>query len=44
MINAGVVEEYPPLADIDGSFTSQFEHTFMLLPTKKEIFTVGDDY
>ena len=44
MINAGVVEEYPPLADIDGSYTSQFEHTFMLLPTKKEIFTVGDDY
>ena len=44
MINAGVVQEYPPLADIDGSFTSQFEHTFMLLPTKKEIFTVGDDY
>ena len=44
LINQNVVEECPALYDIEGSFTSQFEHTFMLKPTGKEIFTVGDDY
>ena len=44
LIDQGLVNPYPPLADIDGCYVSQFEHTFMLKPTKKEIFTVGDDY
>ena len=44
LCDAGVVEPYPPLADVEGSFTSQFEHSFMLRPTCKEIFFVGDDY
>jgi methionyl aminopeptidase len=44
LFDAGVVEPYPPLADVEGSFTSQFEHTFILRPTCKEIFSVGDDY
>ena len=44
LINQSVVEECPALYDVEGSFTSQFEHTFMLKPTGKEIFTVGDDY
>ena len=39
-----IVEPYPPLADIEGSYTSQFEHCFMLKPTCKEIFSFGDDY
>ena len=39
-----LVNPYPPLADIEGSFTSQFEHSFMLKPTCKEIFSVDDDY
>jgi len=39
-----IVDPYPPLADIEGSYTSQFEHCFMLKPTCKEIFSFGDDY
>ena len=39
-----LVEPYPPLADIEGCYTSQFEHSFMLKPTCKEIFTMDDDY
>ena len=39
-----LVEPYPPLADVEGSFTSQFEHTLMLKPTCKEVFTIDDDY
>ena len=39
-----LVNPYPPLADIEGSYVAQFEHTFMLKPTCKEIFSVGDDY
>ncbi len=38
------VEPYPPLADVEGSYTSQFEHSFMLKPTCKEIFSIDDDY
>ena len=40
----GMVNPYPPLSDIEGSYVAQFEHTFMLKPTCKEIFSVGDDY
>ena len=39
-----LVEPYPPLADIEGCYTSQFEHSFMLKPTCKEIFSMDDDY
>ena len=39
-----IVDPYPPLADIEGCYTSQFEHCFMLKPTCKEIFSFGDDY
>ena len=39
-----LVEPYPPLADIEGCYTSQFEHSFMLKPTCKEIFSIDDDY
>ena len=39
-----MVNPYPPLSDIEGSYVAQFEHTFMLKPTCKEIFSVGDDY
>ena len=39
-----LVDPYPPLADIEGSYTSQFEHSFMLKPTHKEIFSMDDDY
>ncbi|KAF0683963.1 Aste57867_24044 [Aphanomyces stellatus] len=35
---------YPPLCDIKGSYTSQYEHTIILKPTCKEIVSRGDDY
>ena len=44
LCNIGVVNPYPPLADIEGSYVAQFEHSFMLRPTCKEIFSIGDDY
>ncbi|KAJ5103360.1 hypothetical protein N7532_003889 [Penicillium argentinense] len=40
----GVVESYPPLMDIEGSFSAQFEHTFLLRETGKEVISRGDDY
>lgn len=44
LVESGLVDPYPPLCDIKGSYTAQFEHTFMLKPTCKEIFSRGDDY
>jgi methionyl aminopeptidase len=38
------VIEYPALSDVKGSYIAQFEHTFILLPTHKEILSRGDDY
>ena len=37
-------QEYPPLADVRGSFVAQYEHTILLRPTCKEVLTRGDDY
>lgn len=44
LVRAGIVEEYPPLVDIKGSYTAQYEHTILLHPHKKEVVTRGDDY
>ncbi|ORY00633.1 peptidase M24A, methionine aminopeptidase [Basidiobolus meristosporus CBS 931.73] len=44
LCDAGVVDAYPPLVDIKGSFTAQYEHTIHLGPTRKEVLTRGDDY
>jgi methionyl aminopeptidase len=44
LCDAGIVNPYPPLVDIRGSYTAQFEHTFFLRPTCKEILSRGDDY
>jgi len=40
----GIVEPYPPLVDVKGSYTAQFEHTILLRPTCKEIISRGTDY
>ena len=40
----GIVQPYPPLVDIKGSYVAQYEHTIMLRPTCKEVLTRGDDY
>ena len=44
LVDAGVVNPYPPLCDIKGSLTAQMEHTFVLRPNCKEVFSRGDDY
>ena len=40
----GILNEYPPLYDIKGSYTAQYEHTLVLKSNCKEILTRGDDY
>mmetsp|Transcript_11488 Transcript_11488/g.26157 ORF Transcript_11488/g.26157 Transcript_11488/m.26157 type:complete len:464 (+) Transcript_11488:48-1439(+) len=40
----GLVEPCPPLCDIKGSYTAQYEHTILLRPTCKEVLSRGDDY
>ncbi|KAJ5988818.1 hypothetical protein N7481_004028 [Penicillium waksmanii] len=44
LVSQGVVESYPPLMDIEGSYSAQFEHTFLLRENGKEIISRGDDY
>lgn len=44
LCDKGVVEPYPPLCDIKGCYTAQYEHTIMLRPSCKEIVSRGDDY
>ena len=44
LIRSGIVDECPPLADKKGSFVAQFEHTFLIKPSGKEIFSESDDY
>ncbi|XP_066992667.1 methionine aminopeptidase 2 [Anabrus simplex] len=44
LCDKGVVDPYPPLCDVKGCYTAQFEHTIMLRPTCKEVVSRGDDY
>jgi methionyl aminopeptidase len=44
LVSAGIVEAYPPLCDVKGSYTAQSEHTFVLRPNVKEVLSRGDDY
>jgi methionine aminopeptidase type II len=44
LCDLGIVDPYPPLCDVKGSYTAQFEHTMLLRPTCKEVLTRGDDY
>ncbi|XP_013188290.2 methionine aminopeptidase 2 [Amyelois transitella] len=44
LCDKGVVDAYPPLCDIKGCYTAQFEHTILLRPTCKEVLSRGDDY
>jgi methionyl aminopeptidase len=44
LVRDGIVNEYPPLCDIKGSYTAQYEHTIVLRPTCKEVLSRGDDY
>jgi methionyl aminopeptidase len=44
LVQSGIVQDYPPLCDIKGSYTAQYEHTILLRPTVKEVISRGDDY
>eukprot|EP00931_Biecheleriopsis_adriatica_P050504 TRINITY_DN29247_c0_g1_i1.p1 TRINITY_DN29247_c0_g1~~TRINITY_DN29247_c0_g1_i1.p1 ORF type:complete len:494 (+),score=83.76 TRINITY_DN29247_c0_g1_i1:22-1503(+) len=44
LCNMGVVNRYPPLADVPGSYTAQYEHTILLGRAGKEVLTRGTDY
>ena len=44
LCDVGVVDPYPPLCDIKGCYTAQYEHTILLRPTYKEVLSRGDDY
>ncbi len=44
LCDAGLVEAYPPLVDVKGSYTAQYEHTIILRPNCKEVLSRGDDY
>ena len=44
LCDAGIVDPYPPLCDVKGSYVAQYEHTIYLHPTRKEVLSRGDDY
>jgi methionyl aminopeptidase len=44
LCEAGLVDAYPPLVDVKGSYTAQYEHTLLLRPNCKEVLSRGDDY
>ncbi|XP_028398280.1 methionine aminopeptidase 2B-like [Dendronephthya gigantea] len=44
LCDSGLVDPYPPLCDVKGSYTAQYEHTLVLRPTVKEVLSRGDDY
>lgn len=44
LCDQGIVEPYPPLCDIRGCYTAQYEHTIILRPTCKEVVSRGDDF
>ncbi|XP_077452494.1 methionine aminopeptidase 2-like [Stigmatopora argus] len=44
LCDLGIVDAYPPLCDIKGSYTAQYEHTILLRPTCKEVVSRGHDY
>ncbi len=44
LVKEGYLVDYPPLSDVSGCYTAQFEHTFVLKPTCKEVLSRGDDF
>jgi methionyl aminopeptidase len=44
LCEAGLVDALRPLVDVPGSYVAQYEHTFLLRPTCKEILSRGDDF
>jgi len=44
LCDVGIVQAYPPLCDVKGCYTAQYEHTIMMRPMCKEVVSRGDDY
>jgi methionyl aminopeptidase len=44
LCDAGLVDAYPPLCEVVGSYTAQYEHTIVLKPSCKEVVSRGTDY
>ena len=44
LCDVGIIDPYPPLCDVKGCYTAQFEHTILLRPTCKEVISRGTDY
>jgi len=44
LCDVGIVQAYPPLCDIKGCYTAQYEHTILLRPNCKEVVSRGDDF
>ena len=44
LCDVGIIQPYPPLCDIKGSYVAQYEHTVLLRPTCKEVVSRGDDF
>ncbi|XP_031565186.1 methionine aminopeptidase 2B-like [Actinia tenebrosa] len=44
LCDTGIIDAYPPLCDIKGCYTAQYEHTILLRPTVKEVISRGEDY
>ncbi|KAJ1459240.1 peptidase M24, structural domain-containing protein [Pelagophyceae sp. CCMP2097] len=44
LCDVGIIQPYPPLCDVKGSYVAQYEHTLILRPTCKEVVSRGDDF
>ena len=44
LVDNGIIQAYPPLVDIKGSYVAQYEHTILLRPTCKEVLSRGEDF
>ena len=44
LVDIHAVHDYPALSDVKGCHVAQFEHSFILLPTHKEVLSRGDYY
>merc|ERR1712228_284263 len=44
LVDYEIVRAYPPLCDIPGCYTAQYEHTILLKPTCKEVVSRGYDF
>ena len=44
LCDVGIIQPCPPLCDVKGCYTAQYEHTIVMRPMCKEVVSRGDDY